>query len=101
MALRKFFELVKRGFHKVRPKLENHSEEAERQNKRIMLEEVLAEFKKARRGGDGDLHLVRLSEESLEHIESFLKSELKGIEYAEFLKSLPTVPYQPLTGKSQ
>jgi len=68
-------------------------------NKRIVLEEVLAEFEKARQGGRRGLYLVLLSVEAVEHIENFIKSELQEIKYAEFLKSLPTVPFQPLTKK--
>ena len=70
-------------------------------NKRIMFEEVLAEFEKVRQGRGRGLYLVRLSKEAMEYFENILKSELRGIEYAEFLKSLPTLPYQPHSEKGQ
>lgn len=101
MTFRDLFKRGKEGFRRVRQKLENHSEKAERQNKRIIIEEVLAEFEKARKGGGSGLYLVRLSEEAIEYIESHLKSEIKKIKDAEFLKSLPNVPWQPPKKKDQ
>ena len=65
-------------------------------DQRAMLEEVLAEFNKARRGGSNrELYLVRLSGEAMEHIEALFKRELGEIKYKKFIKSIPAVPYQP------
>ena len=61
-----------------------------------MLEEILAEFNKARQGGnDRKSYLVRLSGEAIGHIEALLRRELEEIKYNEFIKSIPDVPYQP------